>query len=170
MDNMEEKYFKTCITMKNGKATISEDVAEELLNIDSLIDELTSRKDAIRKQILNRMIEKHIEKSVTNAGLTFTQVIPSKVIYFDTDSFITNESEDVVKCFTNFEEEKTLDIERFKQECPELYEKYCNTNIKTNVDIKKMQEVLPIVYNKYAIEKDSEKPISLRITKKRGLK
>ena len=155
---------------KNGRVSISDEAANMLSEIDAKIDELTKQKNELRKQILDAMIENHIDKCSTENGITFTQIIPANISHFDTDAFIMNEPEDVVSCFTSFDEIKTFDEEKFEKENPELYEKYCNKEVETNVDTDKLEKALPIVFKKYYSEEESDKPVTLRVGKKRGVK
>lgn len=150
-----------------GKKTISDDAAKKLSEIESQIDELTSDKNELRKLILDAMIENNVDKCICSNGTTFSQIIPSKIVTFDNDSFIMNESEDVVRCFTTFDEIKTFNEEKFKAENPDLYNKYVETSIETNIDTNKLVKTLPNIYKKYATEKDSDKPVTLRVGKKR---
>ena len=162
--------FNILAVTENGRKVISEEAAKELLRLDSEIDELNASKAELRARILDAMIENNIEKCGTDSGLTFTQVIPAKVGLFDSNSFMLNEAESIVRCFTQFNETKTFDEERFAKENPELYNKYCNSDIHAEVDADKLAKTLPDVFKKYYSEKDSDKPVTLRVGKKRGAK
>ena len=162
--------FNILAVTENGRKVISEEAAKELLRIDSEIDALNASKTELRNLILDAMIENNIEKCGTDSGLTFTQVIPAKVGLFDSNSFMLNEAESIVRCFTQFDETKTFDEERFARENPELYDKYCSTDVQANVDTDKLAKTLPDVFKKYYSEKDSDKPVTLRVGKKRGAK
>lgn len=162
--------FNILAVTENGRKVISEEAAKELLRIDSEIDSLNASKTELRNLILDAMIENNIEKCGTDSGLTFTQVIPAKIGLFDSNSFMLNENESIVRCFTQFDETKTFDEERFARENPELYDKYCSTDVQANVDTDKLAKTLPDIFKKYYSEKDSDKPVTLRVGKKRGAK
>lgn len=161
---------KSIIEDVDGRKRISDDAAIELQELSTKIDELKQQEAELRQQILTGMIENNIDRCTMQNGTTFTQIIPAKIGSFDTDSFILNESEDIVRCFTIFEITSTFDEERFKAEHPEMYEAYSNKSICTNVETDKLQKTLPVIFDKYYSEKDSDKPITLRVTKKRGTK
>lgn len=152
---------------ENGRLTVSDQAAQRLKEIDEQVTILNNEENLIRHEILEGMIQNQIDKCST-LGMTFTQVMPKPKGTFDVDAFFLNESEDIIKCFTTFEEEEEFDIERFKSEKPELYMKYLNKNIITNVDVKKMEKTLTPVFKKYWHEEPSDKPTTLRITTKKG--
>lgn len=151
----------------NDRKTISDEVSKRLSEIDAKIDELSKEKNELRKNILDAMIENNIDRCVCKDGTTFTQIIPSKIIDFDKDAFVMNEPEDVVKCFSTFEEHNTFNEEKFMNENPELYKKYSDSSIETIVDTDKLSKTLPTIYRKYVTEKESNKAISLRVGKKK---
>lgn len=151
----------------NGRLTVSEEAASRLQQISSEIAALSNEETFIRHHILDGMIANNIERC-SSCGLTFTQVNPKPKGEFDVDSFLMNESEELVKCFTTFEETKTFDEEAFKADNPELYEKYVKTDIIPTVDIKKMEKVLEPTFKKYWHETPSTKPVTLRISSKKG--
>ncbi len=152
---------------ENGRLSVSKAAVSKLNEISSTIDELNDEKNYFRRSILEGMIEHNIDKC-SQEGMTFTQVMPKPNATFDIDSFLLNEPEDVVKCFTSFEEQEEFDFEKFKEENPEMYKKYTKTNIISNVDTKKLQKTLLPVFNKYYHEEPSDKPSTLRITVKKG--
>lgn len=154
-------------TNEEGRLTVSTKVATKLQEIDNQIKALNDEESFIRHQILDEMVANNIDRC-SSCGLTFTQVIPKAKGVFDTDNFLLNESEDVIKCFTNFEENEEFDIEKFKIENHELYEKYTKKNIVPIVDTKKLQKTLEPVFKKYYSETSSDKLPTLRITTKKG--
>lgn len=151
----------------NGRLTVSKDVVDRLNNISSTINELNDEELYLRRSILEGMVANNIDKC-NSYGMTFTQVMPKPKANFDVDSFVLNENEDIVKMFTEFEEESHFDEETFKKENPELYQKYVKTNIIPHVDTKKLQKTLEPIFNKYYSEVPSDKPSTLRITSKKG--
>lgn len=152
---------------ENGRLTVSKATVARLNEISFIIDELNDEELYLRRSILEGMIENNIDKC-SQEGMTFTQVMPKPKATFDVDSFLLNESEDVVKCFTTFEEQEEFDFEKFKEENPEVYKKYTKKNIIPDVDTKKLQKTLQPVFNKYYHEEPSDKPSTLRITFKKG--
>ena len=163
-EEMEIKIFET---NEEGRLTVSKEAAIRLQEIDSQITALNDEENYLRHEILDGMIANNIDRC-SSCGMTFTQVMPKAKGTFDTDSFLLNESEDVVKCFTTFEETEEFDIETFKKENPEMYKKYVKQNIIPTVDVKKLQKLLEPVFNKYYSEIPSDKPSTLRITIKKG--
>lgn len=152
---------------ENGRLTVSQETVQRLNDINKEVATLNDEESLIRHEILDGMIQNQIDKC-SSFGMTFTQVMPKPKGTFDVDSFLLNESEDVVKCFTTFEEEDEFNIEKFKAENPELYNKYLSKNITPVVDTKKMEKTLTSVFNKYWHETPSDKPATLRITTKKG--
>jgi len=152
---------------EHDRLTVSKEVALRLKEISSITNELSTEEKDLRKQILDSMLENHIDKCET-CGMTFSQVVPKAKGDFDVDNFMLNESEDIVKCFTTFEEETYFDEEAFKKDNPELYAKYIKSNIMSNVDITKLEKTLTPIFNKYYHEVQSDKPITLRIGTKKG--
>lgn len=152
---------------EKGRLTISDSVVAELKNISDTISELDRKEQSIRNDILSEMIANNIEKCISS-GMTFTQIIPKAKETFDTEKFLMNESEDVVNCFTTYDETCDFDIEKFKSENPSLYDKYLKKTIIPIVDTNKMKKVLEPMYEKYCTRVESSKPISLRITEKKG--
>ena len=152
---------------ENGRLNVSQATVQRLKEIDEQVNTLNDEENFIRHEILDGMIQNQIDKCSTS-GMTFTQVMPKPKGTFDIESFLLNESEDVVKCFTTFEEEDEFDIEKFKAENPELYKKYTKTNIIPTVDTKKMEKTLTPIFEKYWHEIPSDKPVTLRITTKKG--
>jgi len=165
--NEELEEIKIFDKDEKGRLTVSKAAVSRLKQISEISDELSKEENSIRQSILNGMVENHIDKC-TQDGMTFTQVMPKAKGTFDVDNFLLNETEDVVKCFTTFDEESYFDEEAFKNENPELYKKYVKTNIIPNVDTKKLQKTLQPVFDKYYHEEPSNKPATLRITVKKG--
>ena len=141
---------------------ITKEMAKELVEISKQKDELSKRETELRTMILEDMLEHNIDKCVVE-NVTFTQIIPKSKFEFNTNEFILNESEDVVKCFTTFEETEYFDAEEFIKENPEIYQKYLKKDVHPNVDTKKMEKSLTDVYKKYITEIPSDKPVSLRV-------
>jgi len=152
---------------EEGRLTVSKETATRLQEIDEQVTALNDEENLIRHEILDGMVVNNIDKC-SSCGMIFTQVMPKAKVTFDTDSFLLNETEDVVKCFTTFEETEEFDFETFKAENPEMYKKYTKKNIIPIVDTKKMQKVLEPVFKKYYSEIPSDKPSTLRITFKKG--
>lgn len=152
---------------ENGRLTVSQATVQRLNEIDEQVTALNDEESLIRHEILDGMIQNQIDKCSSH-GLTFTQVMPKAKGTFDTDSFLLNESEDIVRCFTAFEEEDEFDIDKFKAENPELYKKYVKQNITPIVDTKKLEKTLTPVFKKYWHEIPSDKPTTLRIAAKKG--
>lgn len=161
---MEIKIFET---NEEGRLTVSKEAAMRLHEIDNEVTALNDEENLIRHQILDGMVANNIDRC-SSCGLTFTQVMPKAKGLFDTDNFLLNESEDVVKCFTTFEEQEEFDFETFKKENPEVYKKYTKQIIIPTVDTKKLQKTLEPVFKKYYSEEPSNKPVTLRITSKKG--
>ena len=163
----EEIEMKIFETNEDGRLTVSKEAATRLQEIGNQITALNDEESLIRHEILEGMVANNIEKC-TSCNMTFTQVMPKSKGIFDADSFLLNESEDVVKCFTTFEESDEFDVENFKQENPEMYERYTKKNIIPIVDVKKLQKTLEPVFKKYYSETPSDKPSTLRISAKKG--
>ena len=151
----------------DGRLTVSKDVVDRLNNIDSAITELNDEENLIRHEILEGMVANNIDKC-NSYGMTFIQVMPKPKANFDVDNFLLNENEDIVKMFTEFEEQEEFDFETFKKENPEVYKKYTKQTIIPHVDTKKLQKTLEPIFNKYYSEVPSDKPSTLRITSKKG--
>lgn len=152
---------------ENDRLTVSKDVVLRLKEINNITTELSNEEKDLRTQILDSMLANNIDKC-ESCGMTFSQVVPKSKGTFNTDEFMLNESEDVVKCFTTFTEESYFDEETFKKDNPELYEKYVKRNIIPLVDTSKLEKTLTPIFNKYYTEIQSDKPISLRIGTKKG--
>ena len=149
---------------KNGRLVISKEVATKLSSISSQIDELSNDEKELRKEILEAMQANNIDGCVS-CGMKFSQIIPKPIGKFDINSFIENQSEELVEEFTTATVQEEFDVDKFKAENPELYEKYVRKNYEFDVDTKKLQDVFPKIFEQYYHEEQSNKPITLRITK-----
>lgn len=75
------------------------------------------------------------------------------------------ESLEISSVFTVISEKDVFDLEKFKSENPDLYNKYTDSHIDTTVDTKKLEKTLPDVYRKYITITPSTRPITLRVAK-----
>ena len=154
---------------ENGMLTVSKETVRRLEEIGKEQNGLATEEKAIRAGILDGLIANNIEKC-SAGNMSFTQVIPKPKASFDVDSFLLNEPEDVVNCFTSYEESEEFDVESFKKDNPELYRKYTKKEIMPIVDTAKMQKALEPIFRKYYSEIPSDKPATLRISAKKGSK
>lgn len=155
------------ITKTGNQLTINKEVETLLDNYTSAKEELETAEKELRKAILEAMINNNIIS--TNVGkYTLSQIVPKAKEVFNSEEFITNENEDVVNAVTNIQDTTFFDVETFMKENPEMYNKYLKHKYEYNIDTKKLQDFLPNIYKKYLSIQDSDRQISLRITKKRG--
>lgn len=147
---------------EHGRVTLSENVVNIYNNIKDKANEAETMMSDFRKALLKAMIENHIA-SVKIGKLTCSQVIPHDTVYFNAESFMLNEHEDLVAAFTTVSTTETFDIEKFKAENPELYKKYTISKDIPNVDSAKLEKALPDVYKKYTTTIINDKPIKLMI-------
>ena len=152
----------------NERLSVSRQVTNRLIEIEELKSQLEKEEKELRSSILSEMLNNNVDKCITD-NVSFSQVIPKNKVEFDDDSFIMNESDDIVGCFVSFSVDNIFNEEKFKNEHPDLYEQYIDVIVKHETDIKKLEKTLPLVYKKYTKEIQSDKPISLRITIKKGV-
>lgn len=149
------------------RLTVDEKVVDRLNEISNEITTLQNEEDDLRNQILEEMRSNNID-TCKSKNLVFTQVFPKDKLIFDSKKFLENESEDVIASFSTLNEHDDFNIEKFKAENPELYEKYVTHNVDLDVDTTKLQKALPIIFDKYASYIKNDKPSTLRITRKKG--
>lgn len=152
---------------ENDRLTISKEASSKLSKLMSDISSLKAEESELRKEILEEMIANNIERC-TVEGLSFTQVQPKPICFFDEDAFLLNEHESITKIFTNVEEVKAFDEERFKTEQPDLYNQYLKSDIQTHVMTDMLQKALPTIFKKYYSETESDKKVTLRVSASKG--
>ena len=145
------------------RLTVDSKVANRLNEIDNQITTLQDEENLLRHQILEEMQANNIDKC-KSAGLIFTQVFPKDKVEFDQEKFVREVNDDVIMSFSQIEESKEFNLEKFMSENPELYNKYVETKTNVIVDTKALQKALPIVFDRYATVIKNEKPSTLRIT------
>ena len=151
---------------KNGRLVVSKEVVNKLSTISSQIDELSTQEKELRKSVLESMQANNIDSCISS-GMKFSQIIPKPIGTFDVNSFIENQSEDLVEAFTSATVTEVFNVDKFKAENPELYAKYVEKNYEVDIDTKKLQDVFPKIFEQYYHEEQSNKPITLRITKQK---
>ena len=166
---MDETMIEIEVFKKDsdGRLTVSDEAAARLKEIETQLKTLKAEESSLRASILERMSANKIDRCSSN-GVTFSQILPKPIGTFDTESFLLNESEDIIKFFTTFDEEKHFNEESFKAENPELYERYTETAIIPTVDTEKMKKNLTTVFDKYWHEEASDKLPTLRVSFKKG--
>lgn len=131
------------------------DVPQINPSLEKMLDEFTTIKQQFeetekefRSKLLNAMQENGIY-SASIGKYKITCVSPKNKETFNSDEFILNETEDVVKLFTTFETVESFNLEKLKEKYPEIYKECCNEETIATVDIKKLSKNFPDIYNKY---------------------
>lgn len=158
----------------NNNIIIRNDKGEVIVNpeVGTLLNDILTEKEKLMQKelelkhsILTAMKENDIQTADVD-GFKFSQVVPKPLSKFDTDAFLLNENEEILSAFITISEEKLFNIEKFKSEQAEMYERYSETYQNVDVNTKKLCKTLPAIYNKYYSETPSDKEITLRVTKK----
>ena len=153
------------VLIKNEKQrlTVESKVAKRLNEIDNEIAALQDEENSLRHQILEEMQANNIDRCKSE-GLIFTQVFPKDKVEFNQEKFVNEADDDIIMSFSQIEETKEFNLEKFMSENPELYNKYVETKTNLIVDTKALQKALPIVFDRYTTVIPNEKPSTLRIT------
>lgn len=154
------------VIVNNGVAILNEKVEKILNDLEFAKTQLAESEQTFRKELLNAMIENNIYSSKIG-NFTITQVIPHDIITFNKDDFLLNEKEEIIQAVTTVIDKEEFNLDKFKKENPELYNKYCEHQYETEIDLKKLEKFLPNIHDKYSQRVINDKAITLRITKKK---
>lgn len=149
------------LVVLNGNTPVLSEEVKVLL--DSYFEEKESfeqREEEFRQALLKAMIENGISSSKVG-NYSISQVIPKPTVNFKKDLFVENVDIDTLSLFTTVKE--TFNLEKFKAENPEMYNKYCDTE--AEVDIAKLEKLRPDLYFNYTDVIPNDKKITLRIAK-----
>lgn len=150
------------VILKNNKKELSPSIEQLIDRVMKYKDDVEMLEKKLREAILMAMINNNISSSKLGK-YNISQVIPKDKISFNAEEFILNESEDIVKNVSSIEIKETFDVDRFKEENKDIYNKYLNKEFLYKVDDVKLSKFLPDIYNKYVTKSPSNKPITLRI-------
>ena len=154
------------IVFNDNVPTLSEKVEAFLDEAEELKEAANEHYNECRAALLKVMIDNQIYQAKIGK-YTISQVVPKKVVTFDVEKFMTEQNQDIINAFTKNEQTFEFDMETFIKECPEIYSKYLRKQDNYVVDTDRLSKVLPEIYNKYITITDSDKPISIRILKKK---
>jgi len=154
------------VVLNNNVPTLSEKVEAFLDEAEELKEAANEHYDECRAALLKAMIDNQIYQAKIGK-YTISQVVPKNVVTFDVEKFMIEQNQDIVNAFTKNEQTFDFDMETFVKECPEIYNKYLRKQDNYVVDTDRLSKVLPEIYNKYITISGSEKPITIRILKKK---
>lgn len=162
---MNELKTNELIVLKNNLPTLSEKVDELLVVVNNDLSLAKDNDATLREAILSAMLQNNID-SCKLAHYSLSVVRPHDIFSFDTNSFIENERTDIINAFTEVvEEDDEFNLEKFKEENPEIYQKYLTKKQTINVDCNKLKSVFPDIYNKYMSSVPSTRKVTLAIKK-----
>lgn len=154
---------------EDNVAVLSESAKWLLETTEENCDIAYTQSVACKNAILKAMQENDI--AVAKLGkYTVSVIVPKNTIKFDAESFILQESDEVVAGFSSIEETTYFDIDKFREDNPELYKKYLKTESKVVVDTGKLEKTFKQIYDKYTTEIVSTKAPSLRLSKEKEAK
>ena len=157
MENME------LIVKLNDVPQINPSLEKMLDDFTTIKQQFEESEKAFRSKLLGAMQENGIY-SASVGKYKITCVSPKNKETFNSDEFILNESEDIVKLFTTFETTETFNIEKLKEKYPEIYKECCNEETTAIVDVKKLGKNFPDIYNKYVTIIPGEGSSYIKIT------
>lgn len=119
-----------------------------------------------KKVLLDALLENNLT-NVKCGKYTFSPSIPKNTIKFDKEKFLQEESTEVLQDLCDIKiSRKPFDVESFREQYPELYNKFAPEVEEITVDEKKLAKYFPSTYNKYITEIVTDRKPSLRITVK----
>lgn len=147
---MEDKKLNEIIVIdeKNNVMIVEEKLNALLLDITSFKSSLDELDKNVRSKLLDAMM-KLGQTQIKLTDFTISLVLGSSKEVFDEDRFLEEENEETISPFIDFEVSKEFNLEKFKEENPELYEKYVIENEKYSVDSAKLSKLRPDIYHKY---------------------
>lgn len=148
------------LKVENGKLVCNIVEVDAVINtVIKALDDAKKTEEELRKKLLEAMMATGT-LTLKLPNYTVSQVLPKKLVEFNHDEFVRNESGDLITAFTE-KCDDGFDVTKFKNENPELYKKYCTPTF--IIDYKRLSKVLPDVYNKYAREYTNPKPATIMI-------
>lgn len=150
------------VILNDNKKELSPSIEYLIDGIMKYKNDMEMLEKKLREAILMAMINNNISSSKIGK-YNISQVIPRDKISFNAEEFILNESEDIIKNVSSIEIKETFDVDKFKEENKDIYNKYLKREFLYKVDDVKLSKFLPDIYNKYITKSPSDKPITLRI-------
>lgn len=152
---------------EDGKLVLAAQVENIIDLCEESVREANSNYDFVKQSIITAMLDNNI-KTAKVGKYKFSVREPKEKWNFDVDKFINEENEEIVVAFSSVETttSKVFDMEKFRTECPDIYEKYLveQKEEKLVVDDNKLWSTLRNVWEKYAT-KEEPKPATITIKK-----
>lgn len=152
------------VEVKNGQVSFTQDL-DDIITYYELIKTIASDNvNNLRTSILDAM-KKYDIYTASLPEHTLSLVFHKDIETFNSEEFIKNEAKSLVDAFSEKEDIEEFNLELFKIENPELYNKYIIKKTNYIIDEKKLSKVLKSVYDKYVVITKVDKEPYLRITK-----
>lgn len=153
----------------NNVAVLSETAKWLLETTEENCDIAYTQSIACKNAILKAMRENDIATAKLGK-YTVSVIVPKNTIKFDDASFILKEPDEVVAGFSSIVDTTYFDLDKFREDNPELYKKYLKTETKVVVDTGKLEKTFKQIYDKYTTEIVSTKEPTLRLQKEKEAK
>lgn len=150
------------VTTENDVTHLSQEVIDKLDELNALKCQIDEEEKALKAKIKD-YLEKTGTKSLAYKNYQISLVQPKDIETFDKDSFIANESIDVINKFAIVEFNNVLDETKLQTQYPEVYKDCCKEETHFEVDTKKLKKYLEPTFNKYNKVEPSNKPTTIRI-------
>lgn len=151
----------------NALVTVNEEKHELVFaeNMEQIVDfyeqQYYKGKDdeaALREAIRKAMYTNHID-STKIGKYSFSLKYKSSIWTFDEEKFIKEQDKTTRDVFVETTVTEEFDLEKFREENPEMFERYVTRTRHQHVNTTKLWKKLPDLYLKYATEtKSSEEP------------
>lgn len=153
----------TAIVVKN-------DFGYELAQqVETVLDDYKAKKEAFeladknfRTDLLDAMVKYKI-MSATVGKYNISQVIPNPVVSFDDEKFMLESPIELVALFSKTEDFKLFNVDKFREENPDIYNKYLEVETTATIDSKKLEKNFPEIFKKFSTEVASTRKVTLRI-------
>lgn len=153
----------TAIVVKN-------DFGYELAQqVETVLDDYKAKKEAFeladknfRTDLLDAMVKYKII-SATVGKYNISQVIPNPVVSFDDEKFMLESPIELVALFSKTEDFKLFNVDKFREENPDIYNKYLEVETTATIDSKKLEKNFPEIFKKFSTEVASTRKVTLRI-------